>query len=354
MVEGAWARVYRWRDQPALPSSPPPGPLDIATWRLLWRVYAIRPSRVRMVAARLGLTGAAPVSLAQLARDHQLSRQRVRQICVQADRAARRVGPPEPLRPVVFRLETIGICYHDELVAEFLDEGLLAEPLRVESLAAVADLFGAPVAMPESLVVPGTRRILAQPRTAAEIRRWRSRLVVATMVAPLSLRDLPPPGGVRGDMIDLVVRADPRLQCSDDATFVWRADRLCTAADVCIRMLSAGPQTIAALLEGITRRYTNRYAVPQFNPPRADALTAYLSAQPWARLAGDEVSLGGPTPAPMAHRDQLFFDAVAGSRYPPARQLPPSRAQSTVPSQGAAPAPGASGSAGPVESDTVS
>ncbi|MGH3714475.1 MAG: hypothetical protein ACRDT4_13580 [Micromonosporaceae bacterium] len=315
MVDAVWARVYKWRNQPPLPSVPPPGPVDLATWRLLWRVYAIRPQRVRMVASRLGLTGGKPVSLAQLGRDHNLSRQRIRQICVQADRAARRVGPPSRLRPVVFGLEAISLSYEDALVAEFIDEGLLAEPLRVEAIAAVADLFGVPVTMPETLAVVDGRRVLAHVGTIAEVRRWRSRLVVAGMVAPVRLSDLPPPPEIPREMVGTMLASDARLAYSPDVSVVWRADRLSTAADLVVRMLSTGPQTMASLLEGIIRRYARRYELPDFNPPCAHSLGAYLAAQPWVRVTGDQVALTGPVPATMHGQDRVFFDTVAGSRY---------------------------------------
>ncbi|MGH3657846.1 MAG: hypothetical protein ACRDUA_14415, partial [Micromonosporaceae bacterium] len=246
------ARVYAWRDQPALPSTPPPGPVDLATWRLLWRVYAIRPTRVAMMAQHLGLTGGTPRNLAQLGRDHRLSRTRVSQIRQRLSAAAAKVGPPEKLRPLVKQVAAFTVNDEHELLAVLVAAGLLAEPLPVESLSALARLYGAKLPALETVAESAGRRIVAAPQTAAEVRRWRSQMVVATMIVPVRLADLPPPAGTPHELGPALLSSDHRLTCSDDGEVVWRSDRLSSAGDIIAQRLATGPQRLATLLDEIT------------------------------------------------------------------------------------------------------
>ncbi|HEX2417631.1 MAG TPA: hypothetical protein VHJ83_05825, partial [Micromonosporaceae bacterium] len=304
-------RVYRWRNQPPLPTTPPPGPVDIATWRLLWRVYAIRPRRVEMMARRLGLVGGAPASLEQLGRDYQLSRTRVVQAHATLARAAGRVGAPVTLRTTVERLVVQPVEFEDDVVTGLLADGLLAEPLSLEALTRVAALFGLPVPVLENLGVVGGRRLVCAPELAPAVRRWRSQLVVATMILPVRLADLPAPAQVPYNLAAPLLAGDSRLECSSDGAVVWRRDRLSSAGDIVVSLLASGPQPVSALLEAIQLRYANRFAVGDFKPPSEDALRAYLAAQPWVTADGDLVTLTGPAPAPLRRVDRVFLDAFA-------------------------------------------
>jgi hypothetical protein len=309
-------RVYRWRNQPPLPATPPPGPVDIATWRLLWRVYAIRPRRVEMMARYLGLADGAPVSVSQLGRDYKLSRGRVVEVYGTLARAAAQVGAPVGLRAVSDRLAVITVSFEDDVVTALLADGLLAEPLTLEAIAMVAALFRLVVPVPETLGVTGGRRLICAPGLTAAVRRWRSRLVVATMIVPVRLADLPAPEQVPPELAASLLICDPRLECSSDGAVVWRRDRLSSAGDIVVSMLTTGPQTVSALLDAIRLRYANRYTVADFKPPSGDALRAYLAAQPWVSLDDDRVTLTGPAPAPLPRVDRVFLDAFAGSRTP--------------------------------------
>lgn len=316
------ARVYKWRNQPPLPTSPPPGPLDIATWRLLWRVYAIRPRRVEMMARYLGLIGDAPASLIELGRDYKLSQARVEDAYAALSRCAGQVGAPVALRAVADRLAAIPVGFEDEVVAGLLADQLLAEPLSVASLVAVAALYGVSIPEPEVVGSLDGRRLLCAPDLAPALRRWRSRLVVATMIVPVRLADLPPPERVPVELVVPVLTSDPRLECSSDGAVVWRRDRLSSAGDIVVGLLSTGPQTVTTLLDAIQIRYANRYTVPDFKPPSADALRAYLSAQPWATVDDDRVTFNGPAPTPLRRVDRVFLDAFASYRTPPASTPP--------------------------------
>lgn len=314
------ARVYRWRDQPPLPAVPPPGPVDIATWRLLWRVYAIRPARVEMMARHLGLRGGVPQGPAQLGRDYRLSRARVREVYATAARAARKVGAPVSLACLAQRMSVMPVRYEQDVLARLVADGLLAEPLTLQALGAVADLYGVVLPKPEVLGVVDGRRLVCAPDQAAAVRGWRSRLVVATMILPVRVADLPPPRQVPPELVAPLLRADPRLECSDERSagtvVVWRRDRLSSAGDIMVGMLRAGPQTVSALLDAIHLRYAHRYAVPEFTPPSGEALRAYLRAQPWASVDGDRVTLTGPSPTRLRRMDRVFLDAYVGSEDP--------------------------------------
>ncbi len=316
------ARVYKWRNQPPLPTSPPPGPLDIATWRLLWRVYAIRPRRVEMMARYLGLIGAAPASLVELGRDYKLSQARVEDAYAALLRCVNQVGAPVALRAVVDRLAAVPVGFEDDMVAGLLADQLLAEPLSVASLVSVAALYGVSIPEPEVVGSLDGRRLLCARDLAPGLRRWRSRLVVATMIVPVRLADLPPPERVPVDLAVPVLTSDPRLECSSDGTVVWRRDRLSSAGDIVVGLLSTGPQRVSALLDAIQVRYANRYTVPDFKPPSADALRAYLSAQSWATVVDDRVTFNGPAPTPLRRVDRVFLDAFASYRTPPAASPP--------------------------------
>jgi hypothetical protein len=309
-------RVYRWRDQPPLPATPPPGPVDIATWRLLWRVYAIRPRRVEMMARFLGLAGDVPASVGELGRDYKLSRARVTQVYATLARAAGKVGVPVSLRAVADRLTVLPVRLDSDVVAALVADGLFAEPLSLPALARVASLFGSPVPSLETLGVVAGRRLVCAPDLAPAVRRWRSQLVVATMIVPVRLVDLPAPAQVPSGLAAALLAGDPRLECSSDGAVVWRRDRLSSAGDIVVRLLASGPQTVSALLDAIQLRYANRYGVAEFRPPSGDALRAYLAAQSWASLDGDRVALTGPAPTPLRRVDRVFLDAFAGPESP--------------------------------------
>lgn len=268
------------------------------------------------MARYLGLLGGVPASLIELARDYKLSQARVKESYAALARSAGQVGAPVALRAVTARLAAMTVGFEVDLVADLVADGLLAEPFSVESLVAVANLYGVVTPAPEIVGSIDGRRLLCVPDLAPALRRWRSRLVVATMIVPVRLADLPPPEQVPAGLVVPVLASDPRLECSSDGTVVWRRDRLSSAGDIVVGLLTTGPQTVSALLDAIQVRYANRYAVPDFKPPSADALRAYLSAQPWATVADDRVAFNGPAPTPLRRVDRVFLDAFASTRTP--------------------------------------
>ena len=313
MTLEASVRVYAWRDQPPLPSTPPPGPVDLATWRLLWRVYAIRPNRVRMMARHLGLTGGDPVSLRELGREHRLSSARMAAIKDRVVRAAMSVGPPVSLRSLVERLPVVGLRFADDLIADLIADELLAEPLSLQAIRAIAELYGLNARIPEALAVIDGRQLVASPEMAVAIRLWRSRIAVASLIAPVTLANLPPPQGVPARLTRPLLESDARLACSEDTKVVWRVDRLCSAGDIVLRMLTNGPQRLSTLQRAVTRRYAGRYTGGEFRPPSVEALGVYLASQSWVAVSGEVASLVAPAPPLLTGAERVFLDGVAGA-----------------------------------------
>jgi hypothetical protein len=277
-----------------------------------------------MMARYLGLIGDAPASLIELGRDYKLSQTRVEEAYAALIRSAGQVGAPGALREVADRLAAVPVGFEGDVVAGLLADQLLAEPLSVASLVAVAALYGVRIPAPEVVGSPDGRRLLCAPDLAPAVRRWRSRLVVATMIVPVRLADLPPPKQVPVGFAVPILICDPRLECSSDGAVVWRRDRLSSAGDIVVGLLSTGPQTVSALLEAIQLRYANRYTVPDFKPPSADALRAYLAAQSWATVVDERVTFNGPAPTPLRRVDRVFLDAFASVRTPrPGSASPP-------------------------------
>jgi len=136
-----------WRYQPRLPASPPPGPVDIATWRLLWRVFAIVPRYVEMMAGRYGLLGV-PLPRRAISETYGITPSRIGQLTGEIEQAAAQVGPPASLRPMIERLSTADRSQEPEVITELVDRGVLAEPLGIDSMVELARLYGEAVTVP--------------------------------------------------------------------------------------------------------------------------------------------------------------------------------------------------------------
>lgn len=297
-------RVVRWYDQPALPATPPPGPLDVAVSRLMWRVFAVKPRWVAAMTRMLGMADGSPLTFRETAALIGYTGSRVGQVYHQLSRAAVTVGVPRSLHRALARLSQGPVRTADDAVRQLVDGRTLTGPLSCEAIAAIAGLWRLPAGF-QVRATPERERLVVPDDAADDVDAWLAELASRCAHTPVSITAVQRPHRVPRQLAATLAATHPRLTGSGGA--VWPAAQLPLAGRLAARALGAGRQSLASLRDAMRQRLAEHYAL---TAPPVEVLRAYLEAMPWAEVRRGQVSLVGEPPVPPNNSDRLLLDRL--------------------------------------------
>lgn len=297
-------RVVKWYHQPALPATPPPGPLDVAVWRLLWRVFAVKPRLVATMARLLGLTDGPPLSFRETAELVGVSGSRVGQVYHQLLRAAAAVGPPRSLHRALARLARGPVRTVADASQQLVDGRTTTAPLSCDAIAAIAGLWRLPVTFQIREASSGTRLLVPQD-AAADVDAWLADVASRCVNTPVALAPVRRPRQVPRQLAAPLADTHPRIAVSEGVA--WSATHLPIVGRLAARALHAGPQSLDSLQEAMRRTLATHHDLP---PPPGDVLRTYLAAMPWADLRRGRVTLAADPPVPPSRSDRILLDRL--------------------------------------------
>lgn len=251
---------------------------------LLHHAAPVSRSHVDLMRARLGHLGELPQSRRAVATQGGVSRVAVDNTEARVRLLARAVGPPASL------LQALDVFAGGEVrdavtaTVDLHDAGLLRDALHPASLLAWAQLFDVDARFRVHRLRDGTHLVVPTSQEAAV------RAFEAAVTAVLRHGIGPIPYAAAAGLAPTAAR---RL-VTDRPDTELLGDWMCRAPDtarrgvgpILRRMLSAGPQTLTDLHEGVERPL--RY-LPGWHRPTPSVLASYLRSQPW--VAGDEDGL---------------------------------------------------------------
>ena len=289
-------------------------PIDQALCRLAGAL-GISARDISLTATRLGLHPGGRRTLHQVALEHSLSRERVRQL---VERTTGRIGQPYlPQVGRAARLLAERAPLTDQVAAQLLvEEGLSNVPIDPGSLRAFADLTGydVPYRIDDA---SGVAMVLsegsADARAAlAAARRQAAREGVATLA---QVRELLESRGQpwSAEAVEALLRSAPGLEFLDDRWF-WVPGAPAARnplRNATRRMLSVTPQLdIETVRQGLARRSRHKRAS---GLAPVDVLAAYFSAHPeFVLAAGRTVEAAEPIDyrEVLGDGEQAFVEAL--------------------------------------------